>query len=1031
MKKIIMAFLLLFLLVGCTQKPITYTVTFYNYYNEVAKIEEVQENESATAPTLDNIEGYTFDGWDKSFDNITEDLIILPKYIEITFQVTFYNSNDEVIKDETVNYGNDATPPELNDVEGYTFDGWSEDYTNVTSNLTINPNYTRNYYIVKFIDYDGNTLKEENIEHGKSITATLAPTIEGKTFNNWDKEFDSITENLVISPQYVDISFYVTFFDENDEIITTQTVTYGNDATSPIPPSKEDYTFNGWDKDFTNVKKTLLVYPKFSLNTYTVIFKDLDNNILKTQELEPRQNAIAPIAPLKNGYTFKEWDTNYQQVSSDLVIKPIYDVITYDIVFYDNLDTTTTTWSNKNEFINELYNDLFKWFKTNLENIDELSLTNSTYTLTMNDKTASWTTPESIKDINIYDYEKTIGNFYYKPFTRINNELHTPEVDNNYFLNTEPYRTKYLDLDRYFLNVMNTAYPAYDTGYGHASSGRVQIFFRFQQWINGTNIPTFNTIPSKTSINTNATIEIPANLTYDITKSINIPNPVYENVDFLGWFDNEYGAGEPYTIIDIGNFGKIELYAKWDFDKSTHEIIFVDYDNTVLEEYTIAAGESITPKVLENKEGRIFKGWDKPTMNIDKDTTFRAQYDYVNYTITYNKNIDSNDVLLTSTSTYTVKDKLSLPKASLEGYFFVGWYANPECTNNPIAITSHGNLNLYAKWVKINEPTINNLEIVVSDDTVLVGRILNLYVKNNDIYLDQNLVSYYLLDNSMATIDENGYLYAIKEGTLSVLVVYQDSQATIDINITNVPLPLKWVGHRGSGGPVVENTASAFEEGGKRGYYALEADIRVSSDGIYYVCHDDVFLSHLFTDPSLIDKPMAPYTWDQLKDLQVKDTYGGQTYYDKLITVSDYLDICKKYGAKAVLELKWSTGINSNDMSNLPGLVELVKSKGMYEDAIFMTSMKNCLTFLRENYPDAQLQYLSGSTSTNMDNVKWCINNKISLDAVWNVLTEDMVIKMHEAGFYVNSYTVNYQDRADNLIRIGVGMITTDHLGIE
>lgn len=1097
MKKFIIVFLLLFLLAGCgpkTPDTTNYTVTFYDYYNEVVKVEEVKENDSATAPTLETIEGFTFDKWTEDYSNVTSDLTVKPEYTrnfysvkfldndgtilkqeniehgetitapsvpilegkefqkwdkeylviksdliispiydDTTFEVIFKNKENEIIKTETVTYGNDATPPTLDNIEGYTFNGWSEDYTNVTSSITVNPKYIRNMYTVKFIDIDGNTLKEENIEHGEFIIAPPAPIIEGKTFNSWDKEFDNIKENLIISPEYTDITFIVSFYDSNNEIINSETVAYGKDATAPTDPEKEGYTFDGWTEDFTNVKKDLNVKPIFSTNKYTVVFKDNDDNILKTQKVEPGNNGTAPIPPLKDGYTFKEWDTNYQSVTSDLEIIAIYDVITYDIVFYNNLETTVTSWTNKNDFVNELYNDLFNWFKDNIDSIKELSLKTNTYSLTLNEQTASWTTPESLKDVDKYIYEKTISNFYYKPFTRITNDLHTPEVDNNYFLNSEPYRTKYLDLDRYFLSVINTAYPTYDSGYNHASSGRVQIFFRFQQWINGTNIAAFNSLPSKTDIDMQgAIIEIPAKLTYDITKSINIPNPIYENVLFLGWFDNKYGAGEPYTLIDTGNFGKIELYAKWDFDELTHEIIFVDNDNTLLEKYTINAGESINPKTLSNKIGYIFKGWDKSTMDIDKDITFRAEYDLIDYTITYNKNIDSENVILpTSPISYTVEDKFSLPKLTLEGYFFVGWYDNPNGNNDPIGITSHGNLNLYAKWVKINETNINNLEIVASDDIVLVGRILNLYVKNSNTYLNQNLISYYSEDNSIATIDSNGYLYAIKEGTVNILVVYENYQATISINITNEPLPIKWVGHRGSGGPVVENTVSAFELGGMRGYFAMESDVRVSADGVYYICHDDVFLSHLFTDSSLINKPMASYTWNELKELQVKSTYGGQTYYDKLITVSDYLDICKKYGAKAVLELKWTTGINSNDNSNLPGLVELVKSRGMYEDAIFMTSMKNCLTFLRANYADAQLQYLTGSSSTNMDNVEWCINNNVSLDAVWNVLTEEMVIKMHEAGLYVNAYTVNSQEAANNLIEIGVDMITTDHLGVE
>ena len=35
---------------------------------------------SATAPTAPDIEGYKFDKWDKSFDNVTTDLVVTAQY---------------------------------------------------------------------------------------------------------------------------------------------------------------------------------------------------------------------------------------------------------------------------------------------------------------------------------------------------------------------------------------------------------------------------------------------------------------------------------------------------------------------------------------------------------------------------------------------------------------------------------------------------------------------------------------------------------------------------------------------------------------------------------------------------------------------------------------------------------------------------------------------------------------------------------------------------------------------------------------
>ena len=87
------------------------------------------------------------------------------------------------------------------------------------------------------------------------------------------------------------------------------------------------------------------------------------------------------------------------------------------------------------------------------------------------------------------------------------------------------------------------------------------------------------------------------------------------------------------------------------------------------------------------------------------------------------------------------------------------------------------------------------------------------------------------------------FVRAKAEGEVVIIVVTSSTVAAIKLIVVDEPYQVKWVGHQGSGGPVVQNTVSAFHEGGRRGYYAMECDVRVSSDGVYYICHDDVFKS--------------------------------------------------------------------------------------------------------------------------------------------------------------------------------------------
>ena len=58
----------------------TYTVTFQDHDGTVLKTETVEEGKAATAPANPSREHFTFAGWDKSFNNVTSDLVVTATY---------------------------------------------------------------------------------------------------------------------------------------------------------------------------------------------------------------------------------------------------------------------------------------------------------------------------------------------------------------------------------------------------------------------------------------------------------------------------------------------------------------------------------------------------------------------------------------------------------------------------------------------------------------------------------------------------------------------------------------------------------------------------------------------------------------------------------------------------------------------------------------------------------------------------------------------------------------------------------------
>lgn len=230
------------------------------------------------------------------------------------------------------------------------------------------------------------------------------------------------------------------------------------------------------------------------------------------------------------------------------------------------------------------------------------------------------------------------------------------------------------------------------------------------------------------------------------------------------------------------------------------------------------------------------------------------------------------------------------------------------------------------------------------------------------------------------------------------------------------------VGHRGSQYGV-ENTVESFTNGAKLGYEYLETDWKVTKDKQFVCSHDDD-ISRLASDGSTLT--IAGNTLEELQKHPFKQTRSGKTYTGRLCSAQEYLDVCKEYNVRPLIELKWATGVNSNDCSNIPLLIKLVEDNGFRDKCIILTSMKPCLEYIRKNYPDIELQFLTGQYwSSHFD---WCVEWGIDVDIQAGYFDKATVAKYHDKGLKVNMWTTNTNDGYKQYGNWGCDFITTDYL---
>lgn len=298
-----------------------------------------------------------------------------------------------------------------------------------------------------------------------------------------------------------------------------------------------------------------------------VKFVDEDGTVLKERQIEKGKTAAAPTMKDKDGYEFIGWDKPLTNVQEDTVFTAQYNIIEYSITYNANVDIITESkWASKEEFKNDFYNDLFEWIKSKGTSISGMSVNGSTYTMTKNGKTATFSSAEDIKALDLYVFEKTISNILYKPVERDNEGKCVIYADENYFLNSDKYRIKYQGMDQWLYNCAKTAYSSYSTSFAPLSDGRIQIFFRMHQWMKGTAIAAFDNYPAKyiAEVDSKVNPTLPTEpVKYTVNDEITLKDAT-GSVKFLGWYLTADCSGERVTSIPKGSTGNVVLYAKWE-----------------------------------------------------------------------------------------------------------------------------------------------------------------------------------------------------------------------------------------------------------------------------------------------------------------------------------------------------------------------------------------------------------------------------------------------------------------------------------
>ena len=309
------------------------------------------------APEVAEREGYTFGGWQNLPETVpASDITINGNFTLNRYTIT-YVVEEEVYHTDTIAFGSQITAVKYPVKEGYSFDGWSETPEFMPAgDMIITGTFSINSYKITYT-VDGETLHADSIEYGDTIVVVAEPVKEGYTFSGWGEiPMTMPAKDVAVNGSFTINKYQITYM-VGEDVFRTDSIAYGTYITSIKNPVREGYTFDGWEDIPEKMPaRDVITIGLFSINKYKVTYT-ADNVTIYTDSIVYGGEIKDINAPTKEGYSFGGWEKGYQTMPAfDIVVNGTFTINKYQISYVVGGETIHTDSITYNERITPIDN---------------------------------------------------------------------------------------------------------------------------------------------------------------------------------------------------------------------------------------------------------------------------------------------------------------------------------------------------------------------------------------------------------------------------------------------------------------------------------------------------------------------------------------------------------------------------------------------------------------------------------------------------------------------------------------------------
>ncbi len=245
------------------------------------------------------------------------------------------------------------------------------------------------------------------------------------------------------------------------------------------------------------------------------------------------------------------------------------------------------------------------------------------------------------------------------------------------------------------------------------------------------------------------------------------------------------------------------------------------------------------------------------------------------------------------------------------------------------------------------------------------------------------------------------------------------------------PYPL-WIAHRGAGTLAPENTLAAFRWGASQGYRMFECDVKLSSDGVPFLLHDDTLARtcDLSTLRAGANPVAGRHAWQALSQLDAGAWHSAAYAGEPLPTLNGIARFCIANGYFLNIEIKPTVGTARHT-----GEVVAQHAARLWQGVAVPPLLTSFDIAALEGAMDAQPELPRGLLIHALDGNTWAQwidhASRLQCQAIvcnHELWTTESVALAKVAGFRLMSYTVNDPQEAQRMLDLGTDGLITDRV---